>query len=79
MQETQVHALTTQVLWLGFALAAVFGLLTSLFIPRRRMWIKVVDGRIEYAGLARGEDPALAGAVADLARAHGEALDRDET
>lgn len=68
---------------LVFALLAVAGLLTSLFIPRRRMWIKVAGPaesgsgvRLEYAGLARGEDPALAGAVADLARAHGEALAR---
>jgi len=61
---------------LGFAVAAVLGLLTSLFIPRRRMWIKYADGRLEYAGLARGEDPALAAAVADLARAHGDALER---
>lgn len=60
---------------LAFAIAAVFGLLTSLFIPRRRMWIKYVDGRLEYAGLARGEDPALAAAVADLARAHRDALE----
>lgn len=61
---------------LVFALLAVFGLLTSLFIPRRRMWIKVLPGGIEYAGLARGEDPTLERAVADLARAHGEALAR---
>jgi cytochrome c biogenesis protein len=74
-----IHHDPAQTWVLGFALAAVFGLLTSLFIPRRRMWIKVADGRIEYAGLARGEDPALAGAVADLARAHGEALDRAKT
>jgi cytochrome c biogenesis protein len=59
---------------LGFALAAVGGLLTSLFIPRRRMWIKASEGRIEYAGLARGEDPTLAAAVADLARTHADAL-----
>jgi len=71
-----IHHDPAQTWVLGFALAAVFGLLTSLFIPRRRMWIKVVDGTIEYAGLARGEDPALAGAVADLARAHREALER---
>jgi len=71
-----IHHDPAQAWVLGFALAAVFGLLTSLFIPRRRMWVKVVDGRIEYAGLARGEDPALAGAVADLARAHAEALER---
>ena len=69
-----IHSDPAQGWVLGFALAATFGLLTSLFIPRRRMWIKYVDGRIEYAGLARGEDPALAAAVADLARAHREAL-----
>src|SRR5690606_26606223 len=63
---------------LGFALAAVAGLLTSLFIPRRRMWIKAVPGdggtRLEYAGLARGEDSALPAAVAELARTHAAAL-----
>jgi cytochrome c biogenesis protein len=70
-----IHHDPAQAWVLGFALAAVGGLLTSLFIPRRRMWIKVApEGRIEYAGLARGEDPGLAAAVADLARAHAEAL-----
>jgi cytochrome c biogenesis protein len=75
-----IHSDPAQGWVLGFALAAVFGLLTSLFIPRRRMWIKALPGdgvtRLEYAGLARGEDPALAAAVADLARDHGEALER---
>jgi cytochrome c biogenesis protein len=78
-----IHSDPAQAWVLGFALAAVFGLLTSLFIPRRRMWIKVLPGdgatRLEYAGLARGEDPALAAAVTDLARAHGEALERKLT
>lgn len=78
-----IHSDPAQAWVLGFAIAAVFGLLTSLFIPRRRMWIKVLPGdgvtRLEYAGLARGEDPALAAAVADLARAHGAALDRKLT
>jgi cytochrome c biogenesis protein len=70
-----IHHDPAQAWVLGFALTAVGGLLTSLFIPRRRMWIKVLpDGRIEYAGLARGEDPGLAAAVADLARAHTDAL-----
>jgi cytochrome c biogenesis protein len=73
-----IHHDPAQAWVLGFALAAVGGLLTSLFIPRRRMWIKVVSGadgtRVEYAGLARGEDPGLAVAVAELARAHTEAL-----
>jgi cytochrome c biogenesis protein len=55
---------------LGFAIAAVLGLLTSLFIPRRRVWIKVAGDRIEYAGLARGDDPTLDAAVAELAEKH---------
>ena len=58
-----------------FALLIFGGLLTGLFIPRRRVWVKAVvqdDGStlLEYAGLARGEDPRLDDAVADLARAH---------
>jgi cytochrome c biogenesis protein len=61
-----------------FALLVVFGLITSLFVPRRRVWIKAVpDGegwRIEYAALARGEDPALERAVADLASRHAAAI-----
>jgi cytochrome c biogenesis protein len=59
---------------LAFAIAAMLGLLTSLFIPRRRVWIKVAGDRIEYAGLARGEDPTLDAAVAELAEKHGRAL-----
>ncbi|AYF99495.1 cytochrome c biogenesis protein ResB [Protaetiibacter intestinalis] len=65
---------------LVFALLILGGLLLSLFIPRRRMWIKAVrdgDGvRLEYAGLARGEDPTLEAAVADIARRHAERLER---
>ena len=59
---------------LGFALLVVAGLLTSLFIPRRRVWVKVVGKRIEYAGLARGDDPTLDAAIADLAQKHTELL-----
>ncbi len=63
---------------LVFAVLAVAGLLTSLAVPRRRMWVKAIadgDGvRLEYAGLARGEDPGLAGAVEDLARRHAAVL-----
>ena len=65
---------------LVFALLILGGLLLSLFIPRRRMWIKVTrDGdvvRLEYAGLARGEDPTLDAAVADIARKHAARLER---
>jgi len=33
--------------------------------------------RLEYAGLARGEDPALGAAVDDLATGHARLLDAD--
>ncbi|RLK52823.1 cytochrome c biogenesis protein [Microbacterium telephonicum] len=63
---------------LTFAIIALAGLLAALFVPRRRMWVKATPTdaglRIEYAGLARGEDPAIAAAVAQLSREHGEAL-----
>lgn len=66
---------------LAFAVLALLGLLAALFVPRRRMWVKAVpssDGgslTLEYAGLARGEDPAIAVAVADLVRDHTASLD----
>ena len=54
------------------------GLLTSLFIPRRRVWIKAVDAgggvHLEYAGLARGEDPGLARAVDEIRERHSQKL-----
>ncbi|WP_150958068.1 cytochrome c biogenesis protein ResB [Microbacterium testaceum] len=63
---------------LGFALLALFGLLAALFVPRRRMWVKATPREgvveIEYAGLARGEDPTLAAAVVQLADKHGATL-----
>lgn len=57
----------------------LLGLGTSLFVPRRRVWVKAIeesDGslRLEYAGLARGEDPALDEAVAALASKHAAGL-----
>ncbi len=69
-----IHHDPSQVWVLAFALLVVAGLLTSLFIPRRRVWVKVVAGSIEYAGLARGEDPTLEAAVEDLAQKHAAAL-----
>nr|WP_308494018.1 cytochrome c biogenesis protein ResB [Microbacterium protaetiae] len=64
---------------LGFAVLAVLSLLLALFMPRRRMWVKATPKgsvlTLEYAGLARGEDPTLGGAVDALARRHGEAFD----
>lgn len=61
-----------------FALLALGGLIWSLFVPRRRMWVKALitdDGvTLQYAALARGDDPALERAVEDLRTAHGERL-----
>lgn len=70
-----VHHDPAQVWVLAFAVLAVAGLVTSLFIPRRRMWVKVIEGgagslALEYAGLARGDDPGLDAAVAQLADRH---------
>ncbi|MEG0028161.1 MAG: cytochrome c biogenesis protein ResB [Aurantimicrobium sp.] len=66
-----IHRDPTQGWVLVFALSALGGLLISLFIPRRRMWVSVTenaDGSVtaECAGLARGDDPTLEGAVAAL-------------
>ena len=53
---------------LVFAVLATAGLLAALFVPRRRMWVKATPRggslHLEYAGLARGEDPTLDAAVA---------------
>lgn len=69
----QVHHDGTKLWVLAFAILIVGGLITALLVPRRRMWVKVTpDGegsRIEFAGLARGEDPAIRRAVDDLAGA----------
>ena len=74
-----IHHDPTQGWVLLFAVLVLLGLLTSLFVPRRRIWVKAIrrdDGsvRLEYAGLARGDDPALEAAVADLADRHGAQL-----
>jgi cytochrome c biogenesis protein len=56
-------------LWvLVSALTALAGVTTSLFVRRRRLWVRAVEddeGRtvVEAAGLARGEDAGLAGEV----------------
>ncbi|HUH53231.1 MAG TPA: cytochrome c biogenesis protein ResB [Microbacteriaceae bacterium] len=59
---------------LVFALVATFGLLSSLFIPRRRMWVKAKPQQggvlLEYAALARGDDPTLDRAVTQFSEAH---------
>ncbi|WP_022882279.1 cytochrome c biogenesis protein ResB [Gryllotalpicola ginsengisoli] len=70
-----IHHDPTQGWVLVFAILVLAGLLTSLFVPRRRMWVKATTDasgavRLEYAGLARGEDPRLDEAVASLVAAH---------
>jgi cytochrome c biogenesis protein len=66
---------------LAFALLALGGLMLALFVPRRRVWVKATasDDRValEYAGLARGEDPTIAIALDDLVSGHTRLLDAD--
>jgi cytochrome c biogenesis protein len=74
-----VHNDPSQGFVLFFALLVIFGLLTGLFVPRRRVWVKAIeqaDGgiRLEYAGLARGDDPGLAAAVTALSERHSTTL-----
>jgi cytochrome c biogenesis protein len=49
----------------------MLGLVVSLFITRRRVWIRVVGAKgstsmVEFAALARGDDPGLARELKDL-------------
>ena len=66
---------------LVFAVLATAGLLAALFVPRRRMWVRATPQghtvQLEYAGLARGEDPALDGAVEQFAQRHRASLADD--
>ncbi|WP_309108114.1 cytochrome c biogenesis protein ResB [Arthrobacter sp.] len=60
-----IHHNPGQLYALIFALLAVGGLVTSLYVNRRRVWVRAgihEDGRtmVEYALLARGEDHRLA-------------------
>lgn len=77
----QTHRDDSAVFVLAFAILMVLGLLTALFVPRRRVWVKATpdgDGvRLEYAALARGDDPTLATAIADLRTKHLGALGAD--
>jgi cytochrome c biogenesis protein len=75
----EIHHDPAQGWVLLFAVSALLGLLVSLFIPRRRVWVKATGDafgplRLEYAALARGDDPQLHAALADLAREHQSAL-----
>ena len=70
-----IHHDPSQIWVLAFAMLILAGVLTGLFIPRRRVWVKAIENAdgtttLHYAGLARGEDPGLETAVADLAKQH---------
>ncbi|WP_433451817.1 cytochrome c biogenesis protein ResB [Streptomyces sp. CA-142005] len=57
---------------LGGALAAIFGLAASLFIQRRRVWVRAVRGAdgvtvVEMAGLGRSESAKVPEELGDLA------------
>lgn len=70
----QIHHDASAPWVLAFALLALGGLGLALFVPRRRMWVKATAAddsiHLEYAALARGDDPTLAAAVDDLVRGH---------
>ncbi|MFE4543933.1 cytochrome c biogenesis protein ResB [Arthrobacter sp. NPDC056727] len=66
-----IHHNPGQLSALLFALLAVGGLIVSLYVNRRRVWVRTgthEDGRtmVEYGLLARGEDHRLAGEAATL-------------
>ncbi|RXZ72704.1 cytochrome c biogenesis protein ResB [Agromyces albus] len=78
-----IHHDPSQLWVLVFAILILAGLLVSLFVPRRRMWVKAAtrpDGRVvlEYAALARGEDPGLEAAVTAFADRHAAGLSAAE-
>lgn len=54
---------------LVFALLALLGLVMSLLIPRRRVWVKVTSSGYQIGSLARGDDPQLERVVSELAKA----------
>lgn len=62
-----VHSNPTQIILLVGSVLLMIGLGLSLFVARRRMWVRVTDGHVEIAALARGEDPRVEHAVKALA------------
>ena len=48
-----------QVWVLFFALVALAGLIVSLLVPRRRVWVRKVAGGFEVGALAKGDDARL--------------------
>ena len=54
-------------LWIFiFAMLALAGLITSLLVPRRRVWVRKVPGGFEVGALAKGDDARLEQVVEEL-------------
>ena len=69
----------TQALMFISAALVLIGLGLSLFVPRRRMWVRIKGGDVEVAALARGEDPMVERAARELAKDLGsEGRDEDD-
>lgn len=71
----EIHHDPAQGWVLFFSLCAFGGLIVSLLVPRRRLWVKAIERpneplRLEYAGLARGEDPQLEAVIQRLVAEH---------
>jgi cytochrome c biogenesis protein len=49
-----------------FSFVALFAVVISLSVVRRRIWVRIGDERIEYAGLARGDDDQLEQIVTEI-------------
>ncbi|HEU5223896.1 MAG TPA: cytochrome c biogenesis protein ResB [Candidatus Lumbricidophila sp.] len=70
----EIHRDPSQGWVLAFAILIMVGLALSLFVPRRRIWVKALavsqlaDAPVlQFAGLARGDDPRLDAAVGAVA------------
>ena len=48
------------------AIMAIAGLMLSLFVPRRRMWVRVNESNVELAGLSRTDEAGLKPTVAEF-------------
>ncbi|MSW59485.1 MAG: cytochrome c biogenesis protein [Actinobacteria bacterium] len=54
-------------------IVAILGLLASLFTRRRRIWVSVINKKVEIAGLAKNAAPGLELEITQLAKALGRA------
>jgi cytochrome c biogenesis protein len=50
------------------SILAITGLLISLFIRQRRIWVREIGGNLEIAGLALNKLPGLEDEISDLVK-----------